>query len=124
MLVLERKGNEVYFEGRKLTIVAQATKGPNQEVVKIEGLPESNGQKWISLRKLNEGLNELECQAKEVTSYKKYELTNEEQETIKSLQAQIDEIIENAKKRYVPKHKRLEDMTIEELEAYIASRKQ
>lgn len=103
MLKLERIENEVYCEGKKLTIVPQTTKGPNMEVVKIEGLPGSNGQKWVSLRKLHEGINEIECQAKEVTTHKKYQLTEEEQNEINTLQSRIDEIIENAKRRYVEK---------------------
>lgn len=103
MLKLERIENEVYCEGKKLTIVPQSTKGPNMEVVKIEGLPGSNGQKWVSLRKLHEGINEIECQAKEVTTHKKYQLTEEEQNEINTLQSRIDEIIENAKRRYVEK---------------------
>lgn len=103
MLKLERIENEVYYEGKKLTIVPQSTKGPNMEVVKIEGLPGSNGQKWVSLRKLHEGINEIECQAKEVTTHKKYQLTEEEQNEINTLQSRIDEIIENAKRRYVEK---------------------
>lgn len=103
MLKLERIENEVYYEGKKLTIVPQTTKGPNMEVVKIEGLPGSNGQKWVSLRKLKEGINEIECQAKEVTTHKKYQLTEEEQNEINTLQSRINEIIENAKSRYVEK---------------------
>lgn len=100
MLELERKGDEVYCNGRKLTIVAQATKGPGKEVVKIEGLEGSNGQKWISLSKLTEGLNEIECNAREVTT-RNYTLTEDEKAQIAEYQAKIDEIVENAKKRYV-----------------------
>lgn len=103
MLVLERKGNEVFCEGRRLTIVAQATKGPNKEVVSIKGLEGSNGQKWISLSRLVEGLNEIECQAREVVSTQKYTLTQEEAQEVKELQARIDEIINQAKTRYVKK---------------------
>lgn len=102
MLVLVRKGNEVFCEGRKLTIVAQATKGPNKEVVKIEGLDGSNGQKWVSLNRLVEGSNELECNGREVSS-KHYTLTAEEAQKVKELQAQIDAIVEAAKARYVAK---------------------
>lgn len=103
MLVLERKGNEVYCQGQKLTIVAQATKGPGKEVVKIKGLEGSNGQTWISLSRLNEGLNEVECKAREVVSTSKYQLTSEEKARIAELQAEIDSIIEAAKARYVAK---------------------
>lgn len=122
MLVLERKGQEVFYQGRKLTIVAQASKGDNKEVVKIEGLEGSNGQKWVSLTKLKEGINEVETQGKVMNS-KKYVLTLEETQQIDALQAQIDAIIENAKKRYVP-HKDIKEMSIEELENFIKLRKQ
>lgn len=122
MLVLERKGQEVFYQGRKLTIVAQASKGDNKEVVKIEGLEGSNGQKWVSLTKLKEGINEVETQGKVMNS-KKYVLTLEETQQIEALQAQIDAIIENAKKRYVP-HKDIKEMSIEELENFIKLRKQ
>lgn len=100
MLILERKGNEVYFEGKKLTINAQASKGPNQEVVKIEGLPNSNGQKWLSLSRLKEGVNEIEAAGRQVAS-RKYSLTPAEEAEVKELQARIDAIIEAAKARYV-----------------------
>lgn len=122
MLVLERKGQEVFYQGRKLTIVAQASKGDNKEVVKIEGLEGSNGQKWVSLTKLKEGINEVETQGKVMNS-KKYVLTLEETQQIEALQAQIDAIIEVAKKRYVP-HKDIKEMSIEELENFIKLRKQ
>lgn len=104
MLVLERKGSEVFFEGKKLTIVPQATKGPNKEVVKIAGLEGANGQKWYALAKLKEGLNEIECQGREVVvTGKSYQLTQEEAQKVKELQSQIDAIIEGAKARYVAK---------------------
>lgn len=133
MLVLERKGNEVFCQGQKLTIVAQATKGPGKEVVKIKGLEGSNGQTWMSLSRLNEGLNEVECKAREVVSNSKYTLTSEEKARIDKLQAEIDSIIEAAKARYVAKPnlnvnpatmteaQRLE--LASQLEAYIASLK-
>lgn len=102
MLKLERIGNEVYCDGIKLTINAQASKGPNKEVVNIKGLEGSNGQVWLSLSKLKEGMNEIECKAKEVKMHN-YTLTKEEQEEVNQLQAKIDEIIANAKARYVKK---------------------
>lgn len=124
MLVLERKGMEVYCNGVKLTIVEQRTKGPGKEVVKVAGLPGSNGQKWVSLSKLKEGINELETQGREVTitSTRSYQLTPEEAQKVKELQAQIDQIIEGAKARYVAKPKLDVDptkMTEEERQAKI-----
>lgn len=123
MLKLERVGNEVYCEGRKLTIVPQTSKGANKEVVKIEGLEGSNGKKWLSLSKLVEGeniFNDQDLVAREVS--KGYELTKEEQEEVDSLTNRITEIIENAKKRYVKPIKKtnINDMSKEELEQHIA----
>lgn len=103
MLKLERKQDDVFYNGVKLKINAQASKGPNNEVVYVADLPEANGQKWISLKKLHEGINELECQGREVTISKKYVLTPEEAQKVAELQAQIDAIINAAKSRYVPK---------------------
>lgn len=127
MLKLTRKGNEVFFEGKKLTIVPQATKGPNKEVVKIAGLEGSNGQKWYALAKLKEGENEVECQGREVVvTGKAYQLTEEESKKVKDLQAQIDAIIEAAKARYVAKPKLDVDpskMTQTEREAKMAELK-
>lgn len=111
-LVLERRGFEVFFEGRKLTVIAQASKGAGKEVVKIDGLPGSNGQKFVSLSKLVEGYNELDCQAKATTKQapkQQYVLTAEEQAQVDELQAQIgglqaqiDAIIDAARARYIP----------------------
>jgi len=129
-LVLTRKGNDVFYDGRKLTRVDQATKGPNNEVVKIEGLPNSNGKKWISLSLLAQGINEITCTAKVVTRHAQtsiqkplYTLTPEETITVKDLQSQIDVIVEAAKARYIPKPNLDIDptqMTPEEREAKIA----
>lgn len=120
-LVLKRVKDEVFFESRKLTIVKQETKGVGNEVVKIEGLPNSNGQKWVSLSKLNEGLNSLVCKKREVTSpTRNYVLTPQEASDVKRLQSQIDEIIEVAKSRYVAKPNLNVDpskMTLEERQA-------
>ena len=124
MLKLTRKGNEVFFEGKKLTIVEQATKGPGKEVVKIAGLEGSNGQERLALAKLKEGENSVECQGREgVVETKTYSLTEDEAKKVKELQAQIDAIIEAAKARYVAKPKLDVDpskMTEAEREAKIA----
>lgn len=109
-LILTRTGKDVYFEGRKLTRVDQSTKGPNNEVIKIDGLPNSNGKKWISLGLLAEGDNSLTCTARDVTRHpqtatqkRNYTLTDGETAQVKALQAQIDAIIDAAKARFVPK---------------------
>jgi len=125
MLELERIGNEVYCKGTKLTIVAQASKGEGKEVVKIEGLEGSNGQKWLSLSMLKEGFNTFDdLKAKNINN-KKYELTQDEQNRINELQKEIDSIIEIAKSRYVPsKPKKVEEMDENELESYISKLEQ
>lgn len=132
MIELERIGNEVYCKGVKLTLVKQATKGPNQEYVIIEGL-EGNigpnlGKKHYQLKNLVEGINIIEdkdLKPRQVTqgSYSKYTLTPEEQEEVNKLQAQIDAIKEQAKLRYVPKKTKVQDMSIEELEKYLEQKK-
>ena len=133
MLVLERKGNEVFCQGQKLTIVAQATKGPGKEVVRVAGLEGANGQKWVSLSKLAEGINEIECNGREIATSQKYTLNEEEKARVAELQAEIDSIIANAKARYVAKPNMNRDITkmseaerlalASQLEAYIASLK-
>ncbi|NLL64076.1 MAG: hypothetical protein GX241_07620 [Ruminococcaceae bacterium] len=111
-LILVRRGNEVFCNDIKLYINEQRTKndGKGAPVVKIEGLPNSNGQKWISLNKLNEGENVIEAKGANRTSSKnKYILTPDEQKIVNELQSEIDKlqskmnsIIEKAKERYVP----------------------
>lgn len=134
MLVLTRKGNDVYHNDVKLTIVAQATKGEGKEVVKIEGLEGSNGQKWVSLSRLVEGENEIECKAREVSTGQRYTLTDEEKAEVEELQGRIDEIIAKAKARYVApiNLKKIDttkmteeqrDAVIKELEKFIANAK-
>lgn len=129
MIKLNRVGNEVFDEaGHKLTIVAQATKGEGKEVVKIDGLEGSNGQKYISLSKVKEGLHEYECAARQVTSTSVggYSYTPEEAEELKKLEARIAEIKAAAKARYVAKPKLISveeagKLSEEELTKYIAS---
>lgn len=126
MIELERIGNEVYCKGVKLKINPQASKGPGNEVINIEGLEGNPGKKWLSLSLVKEGLNTFsddKLQPKQVTNHQKYSLTTEEQEEINKLQAQIDAIIAKAKERYVPKKTKIQDMSIEELETYLAQKK-
>jgi len=112
-LILTRTGNDVFFENKKLPINPQASKGVGNEVVKILGLPNSNGKQWISLSKLTQGVNEVECTARVVTSQvgkpakavvvETYKLNDKEVEKVAKLQAQIDAIIDVAKARYIPR---------------------
>lgn len=125
MIILKRVGNDVFFDGKKLTMVTQASKGPNKECVKIAGLPGANGQTWVSLTRLKEGENSIETQGREVTITKKkaYTLTDAEQAKVDKLQKEIDSIIQVAKDRYVPKPNLNLDpskMTQEERDAAIA----
>ena len=128
MLVLKRKGDAVFCAGKQLKINKQASKGPGKEVVNIKGLEGSNGQCWVSLSRLREGLNEIETQAREVTGAKRYSLTEEEKAKIAELQAEIDAIIEVAKSRkeltLSDIQKLPKDEQIAALEAYIAKRNQ
>lgn len=126
MIELERIGNEVYCKGVKLKINPQASKGTGNEVIYIEGLEGNPGKKWLSLSLLEEGLNTFsddKLQPKQVTNHQKYNLTQEEQAEVDKLQAQIDAIIAKAKERYVPKKTKVQDMSIEELEVYLAQKK-
>lgn len=125
IMLLVRKDNDVFFNGKKLTIVAQASKGPGNEVVKIDGLEGSNGQKWISLSKLHQGENDFFTQAREIVATQSYRLNEEEANEVKALQAKIDVIINNAKSRYVAKPKlddiaKIKDMSKEDKERAIA----
>ena len=130
MIELERIGNEVYCKGVKLKINPQTSKGSGNEVINIEGLEGNLGKKWLSLKKLNKGKNIIEdkdLKPREVKpgsySKNKYTLTIEEQAEVDKLQAQIDAIIAKAKERYVPKKTKVQDMSIEELEVYLAQKK-
>lgn len=119
MLELTRTGIDVFHKGTKLTRVDQATKGPGNEVIKIDGLPGSNGAKWISLSKLKQGLNKVEVSAKKVTSTGSYTLTPVEKTEVDKLQARIDQIKTQAKLRYQPKKVDTTKMSPEQLEEYI-----
>lgn len=109
-LTLVRQGKEVTCNGVKLTMVEQKTKGAGNEVIKIEGLAGSNGAKWISLSKLQEGENVIHPVAKQVVSTGSYTLTPEEKKQVDALQAQIDAIKAKAKARYVAKPKFLSNV--------------
>ena len=124
MIKLTKVGRDVFHEGTKLTRVDQATKGPGNEVIKIDGLEGSNGAKWISLSKLKEGLNEIDVKGKIVTNSGSYTLTQTEKDEIAKLQKRIDEIKEIGRKRYqLTKPIDLTKMSIEELEAYLVEKR-
>ena len=129
MLELKRIGDEVYYKDTRLTQIKQSKTKDGKDrpnVVIIDGLPGTNGQKHMSITKLVEGLNvfnDNDLKGREVN--KDYELTEEEQEKVNELQSEIDEIISAAKARYVKpvKVKTITDtkkMSKSELEAYIA----
>ena len=124
MIKLTRVGRDVFHEETKLTRVDQATKGPGNEVIKIDGLEGSNGAKWISLSKLQEGENEIEVKGKIVTNSGSYTLTQSEKDEMTKLQKRIDEIKEIGRKRYqLTKPIDLTKMSIEELEAYLVEKR-
>lgn len=117
----------MYYDGAQLKVIKQASKGPGNESVCIDGLPGTNGQKWIALKKVQEGEHEYECQGKEVTTAGG-KLTDEERAEIAQLEARIAEIKAAARARSAAKPKldvNPADMTteeklrkIEELKAY------
>lgn len=126
MLELVRKNDKVFFEDKELYVNKQQSKGPDNEVVRIDGLEGSNGQKWISLSKLVEGINHFECKGKVFTktsSVGKYSLTEEESKEVETLKNRIDSIIEVAKQRYQKSNRKLEDLSIDELMELINSKK-
>lgn len=126
MLELVKKDNKVFYKNQELYINKQQSKGPNKEVVDIEGLPESNGQKWISLTKFVEGINHFECKGKVFTktsSVGKYSLTEEESKEVETLKNRINSIIEVAKQRYQKSNRKIEDLSVDELMELINSKK-
>lgn len=126
VIELEIKGSEVFCEGRKLKVNPQATKngGAGDPVVDVSSIGGDDYQKWVSIKNLSQGINTIELKPrKHVELSAKLVLTEDEQAQIDELQAQIDAIKENARKRQPAKAKKLDDMSIEELEAYLAARK-
>lgn len=108
-IILEKtQENEVNYisENREkfsLKVNKQQSKGEGKEVVDIEKIVGENYQKWVSLSKLNIGENEIELKPRKQLTIEKYSLTKEEQEEITQLENRINEIKENARKRYIPK---------------------
>lgn len=123
MLELKRIGSEVYCGDKKLTISKQKTKGDNKEVVIIENLRGSMGQKYTMLSNLVEGINELNI-------IPKGNYTNEELEELISLynqkddiQERIDELESIAKSRQPQKlktQKDIEKMDRKSLQEYMS----
>ena len=116
---LVKNGNEVYYNDMKVHINPQASK--NYPVVDLAKLGFDDYQRYVALNSLKEGLNVIELKPRKQVATGVV-LTEEEKAQIAELEAKIEEIKENARKR-TPKKKRLEDMTIEELEEYIKVRK-
>ena len=120
-IVLNKVGDEVFFEDKKVAINPQSSKGPGKEVICLNKLVEENVQQYISLSKCVDGLNEFTLKERKVVDSKKFELTKEEKEEVDRLQSRIDEIVKIAKSRFVPSKKAvtIEKMTKEQLEKYI-----
>ena len=121
-----REDYKVVVNGIDCKVNKQQSKGPNHEVVDISKVVGDEFQKWISLSLIpNNTTTQIELKDRKVVETQKYVLTQEEKEEVETLQKQINEIIENAKKRYVPTtHKDIHKMSIEELERYIEMKKQ
>lgn len=102
---IENEVNYISENGEKISLKVnkQQTKGEGKEVVDIEKIVGENYQKWVSLSKLNIGENEIELKPRKQLTIEKYSLTKEEEEEIKQLENRINEIKENARKRYIPK---------------------
>lgn len=118
-LELIKKDGRVYYNDMEVHINPQATK--NYPVVDLQKLGFDEYQRYIALNSLEEGLNVVELKPRKQVMGN-IVLTEEEKAEIEELEKRIAEIKENARQR-APKKKRLEDMSIEELEAYIAARK-
>lgn len=106
MITLERRGNEVYHAGTKLSINPQASKGPGNEVVNISGVEGSNGKKWMSLSKIQEGTHDYDAAPRSggrTTSNKfvtpSYTLTSSEQNEVTRLEQEKQKIINRAIER-------------------------
>lgn len=103
IVTIEKNGLTIKVNGVECPVNKQASKGANKEVVSIKKVVGPQYQEWISLSRLQEGSQKIELKPrKQVVLGAKYTLTKEELVEVDSLQSKIDEIIENAKKRYVP----------------------
>lgn len=117
---------EVYGNGQRLKVNQQQSKndGCGDPVVDVSPIAGDEYQKWVSIKNLKHGVNMIDLKPrKHVELSTKLVLTDEEKAQIDELQAQIDAIKENARKRQPAKAKKLDDMSIEELEAYLAARR-
>lgn len=114
---LRKEGEEVFYQNVKLPLVDKTKPcGPSVDLGKLgfDGY-----QRYIKVSRLEEGLNNVELkEAKEVT--RQCTLTEEEKTEIAQLEARIAEIKENARKRFIPKATKVEDMDETQLQDYIA----
>lgn len=121
MITLTRKENEVFCNGQKLQIIPQASKGPGNEAVRIEGLPGANGRKWIMLKSLDEGDNTIEVESLHRTKSDRSQnisLTDTERAEIQAHKDAIEAIMVNARKRQARYSNPL-SLTNDELTDYI-----
>ena len=123
IIELEKQSDfAVRYNGQDLPIVDRnKASGPSVDLGKL-GL--EGYQRYIKTSTMRVGINEVELKPKRITEIAKISYTEEEKAELAQLEARINEIKENAKKRIPAKKKRLEDMTIEELEEYIKVRKE
>ena len=122
---------EVTRNGKKLPILKQASKGPGNEQVILYKEPDLvEYQKFVGLRRLGHGDNEIELQPRrEVALKSKVVYTLEEQQELDTLKARIKEIEDAAKSRMpvISKTKslkaQLEEMSVEQLEWLIEQKR-
>lgn len=113
---------EVLYQGAKLPIVDKNK--PTGASVDLDKLGLEGYQRYVKISTLEIGLNTIELKAKRIVEISKVEYTEEEKAELAQLEARINEIKENAKRRYIPKTKKsIYDMSIEELEEYIRIKK-
>ena len=123
-LQFNKSTGEVTRNGRKLQILKQEKKGPGNEQVMLYKEPDLVGyQKFIAVRRLEDGDNEIELKPqREVKLQPKVVYTLEEQQELDTLKARIKEIEDAARSRIpvVSKTKslkaQLEEMSVEQLE--------
>lgn len=120
----DSRTGEVTRNGKKLPIQKQASKGPGNEQVVLYKEPDLvEYQKFVSLRRLGDGDNEIELQPRrDVKLQSKVVYTSEELEALNALKAKIKEIEDAARSRMpvISKTKslkaQLEEMSVEQLE--------
>ena len=109
---------EVLYNGNKLPIVDKnKATGASVDLAKLE-LTEY--QRYVKISTLQIGLNQVDLKPRKNVEISKVEYTDEEKQELAQLEARIAEIKENARKRFIPKATKVEDMDETQLQDYIA----